>query len=143
MILVIYHSFSLPHTIPVSHALFLPHSHHPYTLTLTLTPTHLGTVYDYIFLWETKKWAPWMKIIDKFEVDSKLSFSEIIVPTADSVRNTYLLDLLLSNDKHLLLVGGTGTGKTVNISQYLMGTAKVQGESESENDDYMKLNQIR
>ena len=70
-----------------------------------------------------------MKIIDKFEIDTKSSFSEIIVPTTDSVRNTYLLDLLLSNDKHVLCVGGTGTGKTVNISQYLMGAAKVQGAS--------------
>ena len=41
-------------------------------------------------------------------VDPKLSFSEIIVPTNDSVRNTYLLDTLLSNDKHVLMVGATG-----------------------------------
>jgi dynein heavy chain len=70
-------------------------------------------VYDYTFLWDIKKWVPWMKIIDKYEIDPKLSFSELIIPTSDSVRNTYLLDLLLSNDKHVLLVGGTGTGKTV------------------------------
>ena len=40
--------------------------------------------------------------------DPKLSFSEIIVPTNDSVRNTYMLDTLLSNDKHVLMVGATG-----------------------------------
>ena len=72
-------------------------------------PKH-ETIYDYIFLWETKKWVVWMNIIDKFEIDNKLSFSEIIVPTADSVRNTYMLDLLLANDKHVLMVGATGTG---------------------------------
>lgn len=83
--------------------------------------------------------------------DPKLSFSEIIVPTNDSVRNTYLLDTLLSNDKHVLMVGATGTilltplccptvcikmyvlnfvgtGKTINIQQYLMGAAKVHGK---------------
>ena len=87
------------------------------------------TVYDFIFLWDTKKWVPWMTIIEKFEIDNKLSFSEIIVPTADSVRNTYLMDLLLSNDKHVLMVGNTGTGKTININQYLMGAAKVQGRT--------------
>jgi dynein heavy chain len=43
----------------------------------------------------------------------------------DSVRNTYLLHLLLMKQKHLLMVGATGTGKTINISQYLMGAAKV------------------
>ncbi|CAM9108221.1 unnamed protein product, partial [Ectocarpus fasciculatus] len=88
-----------------------------------------GTIYDYMFLIETKKWVKWMDIIEKYEIDSKLSFSEIIVPTVDSVRNTYLMDLLLSHDKHTLMVGETGTGKTVNIAQYLSGNAKVQGRS--------------
>jgi dynein heavy chain len=88
-----------------------------------------GMVYDYIFIIETKKWTRWMDIIDKYEIDPKLSFSEIVVPTTDSVRNTYLLDLLLPNDKHTLMVGATGTGKTININQYLMGAAKVQGRT--------------
>eukprot|EP01041_Mallomonas_annulata_P000832 gene832-1621_t len=87
----------------------------------------LGMVYDYLFNIETKKWTKWMDIIEKFEVDSKQSFSEIIVPTTDSVRNTFLLDTLLSHEKHVLMVGSTGTGKTININQYLMGAAKVQG----------------
>ena len=86
-----------------------------------------GLVYDYVFLIESKKWGKWMDIIDKYEMDPKLSFSEIIVPTTDSVRNTYLLDLLLPCDKHILMVGATGTGKTININQYLMGAAKIQG----------------
>eukprot|EP01031_Cornospumella_fuschlensis_P032177 gene32177-38921_t len=88
-----------------------------------------GSVYDFIFIIETKKWTKWIDIIEKYEVDAKLSFSEIIVPTTDSVRNTYFLDLLLSNDKHTLMVGATGTGKTININQYLMGASKVQGRS--------------
>ena len=92
-----------------------------------------GMIYDYLFVVENKKWTKWMDIIEKFEVDSKLSFSEIIVPTTDSVRNTYLLDLLLPNDKHVLMVGETGTGKTININQYLMGYAKVQGRSVRQN----------
>jgi len=86
-----------------------------------------GMVYDYLYSVHDKKWIKWMDIIDKFEIDSKLSFSEIIVPTMDSIRNTYMLDLLLPNDKHVLMVGATGTGKTINVNQYLMGAAKVQG----------------
>lgn len=88
-----------------------------------------GMIYDYIFIIETKKWTKWIDIIDKYEIDNKLSFSEITVPTTDSVRNTYLLDLLLSNDKHTLMVGATGTGKTININQYLMGASKVQNRT--------------
>jgi dynein heavy chain len=92
-----------------------------------------GIIYDFIFIVETKKWTKWMDIIEKFEVDPKLSFSEIVVPTTDSVRNTYLLDLLLPNDKHVLMVGATGTGKTININQYLMGAAKIQGRTIRQN----------
>lgn len=88
-----------------------------------------GMIYDYVFVIETKKWTKWMDIIDKYEVDPKSPFSETIVPTTDSVRNTYMLDLLLPNDKHVLMVGATGTGKTININQYLTGAAKVQGRS--------------
>jgi hypothetical protein len=61
-------------------------------------------------------------------MDSKVSFSEIVVPTTDSVRNTFLLDMLLTRDKHVLMVGNTGTGKTINIAQYLSGAAKVGGK---------------
>ena len=90
---------------------------------------HEGMVYDYVFLVTSKKWSKWISIIDNYEIDSKLAFSEIIVPTTDSVRNTYLLDLLLPCDKHILMVGATGTGKTININQYLVGAAKVQGRT--------------
>jgi dynein heavy chain len=88
------------------------------------------TVYDYLFILETKKWGKWMDIIEKYEIDIKANFSELIIPTRDSVRNTFLMDLLMPCDKHILMVGSTGTGKTINISQYLMGTAaKVQGRT--------------
>lgn len=52
---------------------------------------------------------------------------QIIVPTTDGVRNTYLLDLLIRGGKHVLTCGPTGTGKTVNIAQYLMGQSTVAG----------------
>jgi dynein heavy chain, axonemal len=60
-------------------------------------------------------------------VGVKLSWnyhSEIVVPTTDSVRTTYLLDLLAPRGQHVLLCGPTGTGKTINISQYLMGQVR-------------------
>jgi dynein heavy chain len=85
-----------------------------------------GMVYDYLFVMDAKKWIPWMDISEPFQLDGKqlANFSEIVVPTTDSVRNTYLLDILLTRDKHVLMVGNTGTGKTINIAQYLSGAAK-------------------
>jgi dynein heavy chain len=45
-------------------------------------------------------------------VDNKLAYHEIMIPTADSTRNIYLLKLLLENNKHVMNPGPTGTGKT-------------------------------
>ena len=70
-----------------------------------------------------------MSTIDEYKVDSKLSFAELIVPTPDSVRSTFILAKLLQNRYHCMMVGATGTGKTVNISQYLQGVSKCEGKS--------------
>jgi len=53
-------------------------------------------------------------------VDSRKNFADIIVPTSDSVCYTYLLDLLIVNQKQPLCIGQTGTGKTVTIVEKLM-----------------------
>lgn len=46
-------------------------------------------------------------------------FSDIIVPTIDNIRNAHLIELLLKNDKTVLCVGPTGTGKTLTIGNKL------------------------
>jgi dynein heavy chain, axonemal len=42
-------------------------------------------------------------------------YSDIIVPTIESVRNAHLIEFLLKNDKIVLCIGPTGTGKTLTI----------------------------
>eukprot|EP00968_Pinguiococcus_pyrenoidosus_P017694 scaffold1786_cov250-Pinguiococcus_pyrenoidosus.AAC.1 len=88
-----------------------------------------GSVYDYIYDHaKSGKWKPWMSIVPEYVIDTKLSFQDLVVPTTDSVRSTYLLHLLTKNFKHVLMVGPTGTGKTVNIQQYLLGASVVCDE---------------
>ena len=60
-----------------------------------------------------------MTTIPEFTVAPSATFSEIIVPTMDSIRNTFLLDLLVKNGKHVMCVGPTGTGKTLTIVEKL------------------------
>jgi len=44
----------------------------------------------------------------------------LLIPTTDSIRNNYLLNLCVENKIHLLISGPTGTGKTVNIKNELI-----------------------
>lgn len=44
-----------------------------------------GSVYDYLFD-VNKGWVEWMTTIPTYTIDPKMSFGEIIVPTADSIR---------------------------------------------------------
>ncbi len=78
-----------------------------------------GLVYDYSFDKERKSWLGWMKTIPEYQINPSLSYSEIIIPTIDSVRYTFLLELLLKRGKHVLCVGPTGTAKTVTVMEKL------------------------
>jgi len=80
---------------------------------------NVGTCYDYKFSLEKKEWVYWTETIDAFVIDSKANYSEIIVPTFDSIRMKFVKGILLKNRKHVLSPGPTGTGKTVNIANLI------------------------
>ena len=76
-----------------------------------------GEVYDYQFVKEgLGQWVPWSdKLKDAPPIAKDAQFNSIIVPTVDTVRYTYLMDLLVRHEKPCLFVGPTGTGKSVYI----------------------------
>uniref|UniRef100_A0A8C0ZKV4 Dynein axonemal heavy chain 12 n=1 Tax=Cyanistes caeruleus TaxID=156563 RepID=A0A8C0ZKV4_CYACU len=67
-----------------------------------------GLVYDYVY------------------GDTNMKIQDIIVPTMDTVRYTYLLDLFINHGKPLLLVGPTGTGKSVYVKDKLMNNLEKE-----------------
>ena len=51
-------------------------------------------------------WVGWMEKMSEFVVDPKQRFSDIIVPTMDTVRGSYLIGLLLESSKQVSACGG-------------------------------------
>lgn len=45
------------------------------------------------------QWVNWMKYANNIVITPETSYADIIVPTADTVRMSFLLDMLLSNKK--------------------------------------------
>ena len=79
-------------------------------------------VYDFVLNEETGTWEQWLDNAGEnanFHFDSSLTFAELVVPTKDAIRNTYLIDKLVRNNYHVSVVGPTGTGKTLTIEEYL------------------------
>ncbi|GMI05338.1 hypothetical protein TrVE_jg1168 [Triparma verrucosa] len=86
----------------------------------------MQTVYDYFVdpkkqdfeLWETKlpNWRP----------RKGMEFSQLIVPTIDTVRNQYVLTTLVNNRQRVLVSGTTGTGKTVLCQSMLTALPENQ-----------------
>jgi dynein heavy chain, axonemal len=74
-----------------------------------------GLMYNYKYDVEKNTWILWTQSVNPYAYDPKLSFAELIIPTMDSICYSHLLDRLLRNEKHVLMTGPTGTGKTVNI----------------------------
>ena len=81
-----------------------------------------GSVFDCV--WDKSdqgKWQQWQDLIDKkFEIPKTARVSEIVIPTIDTVRYTYLLNRAIDHQEHLLFVGPTGTGKTIYVNAKIM-----------------------
>lgn len=102
------------------------------TISAARAQTEKETVFDYYVNYETKSWKYWE--VPDWTPPKKIAFSQLLIPTADSVRAEYIMDRVaaLPTEKHdgrheyylknTLLVGGSGTAKTsvviLNSSRY-------------------------
>ncbi|XP_023571554.1 dynein heavy chain 12, axonemal isoform X3 [Octodon degus] len=81
-----------------------------------------GLVYDYMYELKNRgRWLHWNELIKSTTLEDKhVNIQDIIVPTMDTIRYTFLMDLSITSEKPLLFVGPTGTGKSVYVKDKLM-----------------------
>jgi len=59
-----------------------------------------------------------MTKVSKFDTSYEGLFSNVVVPTSDTVRHKFILDMHVKSKKGVLYVGSAGTGKTTIIKNY-------------------------
>lgn len=60
----------------------------------TQCPNSKPTLYDYFLDRDKKQWIAWDWIVPKYVHDPSMTFSEILVPTVDTLRTEKLLALM-------------------------------------------------
>jgi dynein heavy chain len=76
------------------------------------------------------EWTQWMKTVPDYVIDKNDTYLALSIPTNDSIRMSAIANMLLQNSKHCLLVGPTGTGKSMSIIKLL------KSEYDNENWSY-------
>ncbi|XP_065898705.1 dynein axonemal heavy chain 3-like isoform X2 [Dysidea avara] len=102
---------------------------HPKPKTVKLTKSNVfperGTVFDYFFQKAGSTWSQWEDLIERGStIPANAKVSDLIIPTADTVRQRFFLDVYISHEIPLLFVGPTGTGKSAITNNYLVKLPK-------------------
>lgn len=99
-----------------------------------LLPSSQDDIYQFYLDKKDKKWKFWKDIVPewKYPENDILDFSSLYIPTLDSVRIEFLMERLSNFQKNIILIGGSGTAKTVTIEHFM---SKL-------NEEVMKIKKI-
>ena len=68
------------------------------------------------------KWVSWMANVSQPDIPADMNYSDIIIPTMDLVRGSFLLEMLLVNNKKV-----SSICSAVDYSDHrLLGISKIQ-----------------
>lgn len=84
-------------------------------------PTALPTLFEYFFDVEKREWVSWMSVVPEYVHDPEMRYNEILVPTIDTVRSKWLVQLMVKINRPVVLVGETGTSKSATVHNFLRG----------------------
>lgn len=101
----------------VPHEMNVPNLIKPYIFPIPKQ----NTVFDYKYVKEGKgKWKLWSdELISATPIPRDIAANEIIITIPENLRIYHMMDLLVKHSKQFMLVGPTGTGKTVYVMDYL------------------------
>jgi dynein heavy chain len=95
-----------------------PKAHEPMRIPNKIAGDY-KSVFDLYFDQDELSWRDWMQTRDRYVVDKSKSFLQLSIPTVDTVRVQHICGEALRNLQHVLLVGPTGTGKSLALGELL------------------------
>jgi dynein heavy chain len=84
-----------------------------------------GQVYDYWLDADTVQFVHWDKRVAPFTYDIRTPYFNLLVPTADTTKFTFLLNTLLAKNNNVLFIGETGVGKSVIVQEFMNAAARA------------------
>jgi len=87
-----------------------------------------NSLFELYFDQEEMRWVQWMNTVPKYVVNKEDTFLALSIPTIDTIRLSEISRSLMMNNKHILLIGPTGTGKSLTLNKLL--------RSDFDNDDW-------
>ena len=81
-----------------------------------------GSVYDFCYDTTSKKWVSWESRLKKDVIPAEASFNSILVSTTTTAQMDFIVEHLVANKFPVLVVGPTGTGKSVVVNKILSQT---------------------
>eukprot|EP00792_Barthelona_sp_PAP020_P008883 TRINITY_DN3255_c1_g1_i1.p1 TRINITY_DN3255_c1_g1~~TRINITY_DN3255_c1_g1_i1.p1 ORF type:complete len:3803 (+),score=1118.83 TRINITY_DN3255_c1_g1_i1:106-11514(+) len=101
---------------------------HLRTLNLNLPNVEKDeTIFDYWISDRSGHWISWEDQVPlyTFPMDTTPDFNDILVPTVDSIRTEKLIDICVSQQNPILLIGEPGTAKSVTMKNYIKAGIKA------------------
>ncbi|XP_019715984.1 dynein heavy chain 10, axonemal-like [Hippocampus comes] len=82
-------------------------------------PGYLPILFDFHFCGTQLKWVPWSYLVPKYIHNHEIKFTDILVPTVDTTKTSWILEQMVKVKRSVLLVGNPGTSKTATVHSFL------------------------
>ncbi|XP_034826235.1 dynein axonemal heavy chain 7 [Maniola hyperantus] len=80
-----------------------------------------GMIIEHYYMYKSKGcWKPWPDAVKAAQIKEQINLLQTIIPTLESEKYIFLLQLHTKFSKPLLLIGPTGTGKSFYVQNFLM-----------------------
>jgi dynein heavy chain len=82
---------------------------------MTLPMPFKTDFYDCLYIAEDSKWKHWTDMLPQYVIPPDTPYSNIVVPNIYTAQYSFMIELLIPQNKNVLMCGPTGTGKSVYV----------------------------